>query len=726
MRKMLVLLVVMLFLPQMVEAGSPDVFDWIQVINQAQEENNELHRRIQEMQDLLNAANTAPPTPPPAQAPNIRLVQPQSVTITPGETLVVDITVRNIGNAVAHNTLVTAVVAGDYFTIEFLGGSNILGTVAQNANQNVRMQITAAESATAGNYALNVGFAYRTQAGANLSGDDIISVRVDAPVQIAQVMLRDFAINNANILPGQNFTISATLANLGLSAAYNIQVVVADGLASDGIFLSGGQNSPFFQELLPSEEHSISFSFTAAQTATSMAYPLYFEVRSNQAGENVTTQFAFFVTVLAPVGGVPRAYLDVDVSGGGGIFGVGERANITVTVTNSGVLPASNIRIEGAANETDRIVPASASVQMITTLQPGATEILQFAFSPTSAAGSHYHMVGFTVNYHTGVNDEEDSFSQFIGINVYNPEAEENDEEVRTGRPRILVSAYAVDPLIVSAGQEFDLFLTFQNTSSTRMVQNIRVTLAAVEYAENAGAVFTTVGTGNTIFIDQMNPREETQHQLRMFTVPNATPRTYNIEIRFDYEDEDFEPFEEVEQISINVQQVARLEIGNLQIPDVATMFSSAFVDFNIINSGRVPLANLRVMMEGNFDVAGMDIFAGNMGIGNHASFSGDFVPLESGEQEGVLIISGEDQTGSLVEVRHEFVVFVNDGADFSGDDFVWGDDIPWMDATDGDGAGGIPWNMVIIGAGIVGLAVIVTVVMVRKKRRSQDVFEGL
>jgi hypothetical protein len=253
-----------------------------------------------------------------------------------------------------------------------------------------------------------------------------------------------------------------------------------------------------------------------------------------------------------------------------------------------------------------------------------------------------------------------------------------------------------------------------------------------VEYEERSGAVFTTVGASNTIFIDRMAPREESAHLLRMFTVPNAAPRTYNIEVVFEYEAEGFEEqLEETEQLSINVRQVSRLELSNIQIPDFGTVFQPVFADFNIINSGRVPLTNLRISMEGDFDTQGMDIFVGNMGRGNTAAYTGQFTPMEPGEHQGTLIVSGEDEIGELTEYRHEFTIFVDEAMAFDdmGGDMMFegGWDMQAGMPADEGSFGGFIGSLWMWGAAallvIIAVAVI-ALVIIKKKRNNRDLFE--
>jgi len=694
-----------------------------------------LRQTVEDLEDrnsqLQRQLNDALRQPRPAQVPNIRLVQPQSLVLS-DEAVYVDIIVRNIGRGQAVNALASATTDGP-FTVEFLNNTNNIGQLGENSNHTIRARLAPTGAAAAGTYALNLEFAFRSR-DATVEGlsSDSISVRIDRQALLPQLSLRDFSSGRERIFPGNGFNIVANLTNLGTASAYNVQVSIADGLDAEGIFLSGGINAPFHQVVEAGHISQVEFALTASERISSGTFPVTFEISGRDSvGEEVSDRFTYFVTVLAAAEATGRASLSLSASGPGGIFSPNQQANVSLTVSNNGTVAARNVRIE--ANVAEGIVPQSASVQTISILEPGASQQLHFAFSPTAEAASQYHMVGFVVDYSIGVRgaeDETESFSQYVGINVYNPEDEE--ERQQGSRPRMLVSAYSVNPQLPFAGSEFDLYMTFQNASSTRRVYNIKITLQAMEHAERAGAVFTPVGASNTIFIESLGPRETIDKHLRMFTVPNADPRTYNIEVTFDYEDEDFEEFQEVEQISVSVRQITRLEVSNLQIPAQAPVWNPIFLDFNIINSGRVTLANLRVSLEGNFDTSGIDIFVGNMGRGNSASFSGNFTPIIPGEQAGTLTVSGEDETGELVYYRHDFVLYVEDMMMRDEGDMVHYHDMMMdRDMMFGDESGsGMPnlrMFLIWLAIPVLGAIIVVVILLVRRNKRSKaDIFENL
>jgi len=741
-KRLLTLTLAMLFMismPMVVFAdyGNFPSMEWqLEMINQMQE----LQDRNQILQDEVNRLQSAPQRTPAPQNPNIRLVQPQSLVLSPGEVAYVDIEIRNIGNGQASNALVSASSEGP-FSIEFINNSNVIGNMAQNRTQSIRVRLTVDSNAQAGSSRINLEFAYRNRDGNNLTSDDTISVRIDAQATQAHVMLRDFTTDRAHITPGDSFTISANLVNLGTGAAQSVQAAIRDGLDAEGIFLSGSPNAPFLQTMEAGYERTVQFTFTASTRIRGGTHPLVFEITGRDAaGDEITQQFTYFVNVIvSPVNENQARIALTDMSAPGGVIGVGQGATFSMYVTNNGGGTAHNIRVAATPTNGTALVPRSANVQTVPVLPPGASQRIQFTFAPTADARSQYHTIGFEVTYEPLPEADTNTFSQYIGINVYNPEEEEEEEQTgRTAsRPRIIVSNYRVDPLIVEAGREFDLHMTFTNTSSTRRVQNIKVTLLAVEQTERRGAVFTPVGASNTLFFDSLMPGQSVDTTLRMFAVPDADPRTYNLEVTFDYEDDDFEEFRQISQISINVRQFMRLEADGINIPEFGSMGDTVFLEFQAINSGMVSLRNLRVFVEGDFDTTFADIFIGNLGRGNMIRYDGTFSLMSPGEQHGTVVLQGEDELGDIIEVRHDFTIFVQDmdmggweggglgwegdwddsgfGGDFGGD-FMMTRPGMGFDGMEGE-EGGFSWTWIAIALAVVLIVIVATVLLVRRSR---------
>jgi hypothetical protein len=148
---------------------------------------------------------------------------------------------------------------------------------------------------------------------------------------------------------------------------------------------------------------------------------------------------------------------------------------------------------------------------------------------------------------------------------------------------------------------------------------------------------------------------------MQMFTVLDASPRSYSIKVSYNYQDQDYIEYTEEEEIGINVKQVVRMETSDFSLPPEIFVGEQLSLYFNIINSGRVSLNNLRVNVEADMDVSQANMFMGKLDQGASVYYEGLVTPNVSGEQSCKITVSGEDDTGESVKIVKEFTTFVNE-----------------------------------------------------------------
>ena len=670
-------LVTALTLP-MVAVAAPSLeeqlYDLLQQLNMERAQREALQNQVWQLQQQLEDAGNQNQQPAPVFEPQPRLLTPTSISIAPGETRDITVTVRNVGIHNALNFMSQAVPNGP-FTVEFLNNSNLTNNIGENRQHNMTMRISVNENAQSGSHSIALTHHFRTQAQVNRTTTDTIAVQIlgdDENLVAPNVRLGNFRRGDAGgtITPGQSFTVLADIQNISTANARDVQVSLP-GISADNIFFTGDLNQAFFANMQSGHNSSLQFAFQASSRITSGTYPIEFEVsyRAEVGGPLITERFTFFVNVQAAED-ENEANLEIrNMSAPSGRFEVGQTATISFYVHNTGQAEARNIRIEAAPESISAIVPVNtASRQTIASLAPGQSQRVSFSFSPREAAITRSYAIGFTVS-HAGEN-----FQQFAAINVYNPTQNE-DGPGRVQVPRVIVSDTSLYPAIPRAGQEFTLTVTFRNTSSTRSVNNIRVLMEEIMGSNIPGqqshfAGFAPQDDSNTLFLDYLAPLGEITMDLRFTTVTEATPGAHNMRFSFDYQDQDFNNHEASQQLSISVAQVTRLELANVNIASFASVGSPVWFEYRIINSGRVNLINVRTRTEGAFDVAQAGRFIGPINAQRTADFSGQFFPEEPGQQTGRFIVYGEDITGAIVELVHEFSIYVEGGFGGGGDRF--------------------------------------------------------
>ncbi|HEY8363828.1 MAG TPA: hypothetical protein VIK77_13335, partial [Tissierellaceae bacterium] len=292
-------------------------------------------------------------------------------------------------------------------------------------------------------------------------------------------------------------------------------------------------------------------------------------------------------------------------------------------------------------------------------------------------------------------------------------------------KPRLIIDKYSFEPQLVRAGENFQMKLSFYNTSSTKTVKNIKIFLTAEpggtsgDSPNAGGSVFTPVDSSNTFYIDSIPPKGRVEKTITMFTVPDALAKTHTIIANFEYEDNEGNPLEDQERIGVPVVQQSKLDTSELTVYPDTMVGQPTPVSLEFYNTGKVTLYNLMVKLEGDFQTENGSYYVGNFPSGSSDYFEGMVIPNQPGEVKGAVVFTYEDSTGEIQEVRKEFTLNVMDMPPME----EFPSDVPPIDDYNPNG-GGIKnilkskwlWiTLVVIAAAVGG------VVFYRKKKRAKE-----
>lgn len=713
----------------------PEDDDW----NNEQNLIIELQREIAELRRQLENQETPIP-----RRPIIQITDPLLIEIEAGSSRTVEFTLANLTTHTATSVVTTVDLReAQGVTGVFTDRSSNIPSMGNRNQRTLTYEISVNENAEEDFHTIVFTHSFLNDQNQQHSDTSRVIVRVVNRDE-GRVLLRDIASSVSSVPPGGDFDITAVIHNEANQAVRDVSLTITEGMASDGVFLRASTNVVNIADMRAGGSENISIGFTASQRARRGAYPLTLQLAfTDRSGERQTRDYRFFVNV----GGADRENVSeviiTDITYPRGNVAVGQVFEMTVTLRNTSSYTARNIRVDAAPGPGGEgaIVPRTTSIAQITQLEPDEVRQLSFSFAPTAASRSQNYVIGFTLSYETGREDTEGgdeviTFTQYQGVNIFNPDEDEDERGVSI--PRIIVSDFRSDPMIVHAGQEFDLEITFLNTSN-RAVRNIRINLSVEEGEvtqgnERRGSVFTPVGRSNTFFIDRIEPRSEVTEHIRYFTLPDAPPRNYVINVDFDYEDDDNNRFEARESIGINVAQVTRFATSEIFMPEFTQAFSPIFLSFEIYNTGRVTLSNLMIRIEGDgFSANQSSVFYGSLSPGSMDFYDNVITPMESGLQEVAIVITFEDDSGQQIEERRVFMVDVAPPMDFDdmmsgrppfpGDDMVWDDNLQMF----------VPANQGLSVTAIVGIGAGVAAVAgasafaglrIRKKRRMESMVD--
>lgn len=299
---------------------------------------------------------------------------------------------------------------------------------------------------------------------------------------------------------------------------------------------------------------------------------------------------------------------------------------------------------------------------------------------------------------------------------------DEEEEEEKLSTPRIIVTGFETEPKDVYAGSTFMLTIHVKNTSSRTAVSNIEFDLKAAEEGEDDKtlyASFLPTSGSNTIYVPSIPSGGETKLQIEMSAKADLVQKPYAIDMTMKYEDSDCNPYENLTSLSVPVKQLSRVEYSTAEVlPEAVTVGSQANVIFNVYNTGKTTLYNVKVRFEDE-TVSGGDCFVGKLESGATGSVDAMLTGETPTMDDGMIktVISYENDAGEVTEVETQISLFVEE--EMIDDMSYIPENMPPEEQKK------FPIFPVCIAGGIV-LAVVVIVVIIkqRKKRKAQKELE--
>ena len=607
-------------------------------------------------------------------SPVLKMSSDGIFTFSKGESRDVEVSIKNVSSFYAYNILIQPVASGNNFPyqVEVLDKSNTKYYLQNTTTMKLKLRITIDDNAKGGIYPLTLNYVFNANNKSGFTGSDTLYIKVNGDVTDASVSLKNFKRSAQRVAPSGNVTISADLVNEGKSDVENITVALT-GLAADGIGMEDGSSTYNISKLEKGKSEHITFDLVAGKNIKSGSYPLAYKLTySDKDGKEITKEFGYYINVED---GNERtdtqADLTVTASEPSGTYSVGQSFSVKLTVKNNGEHKADNIVITAGGDKDNAVVPRSTSVKQIKSLDPGKEQSFIFDFAATSEAGTKNYPLSFEIEYETGKKTEEGyetrKFTQYSGVNIYNPDkkSENNNadgEKTKTSMPKIIISRYECNPVIVEAGKTFDIEMTFKNTHAVKTVKNVKPYLTVDQETEKKGNVFTPNQCSNTYYIDEITPKGEVSHTFSMFTVPDADARTYTLNVNFEYEDAEFNEYKSTELVGINVKQKAELTTNDIIVPTDGYAGEPFSIAFDLYNTGKVSLSNVMVRVVGDgLDTTGATYYAGNLEAGASDTYDGSVIPVDMGTSSGKVIISYEDSSGEQYEKVQEFSINIDE-----------------------------------------------------------------
>ena len=615
--------------------------------------------------------------PEPAGAPNIAVVNGPVFEVEAGKENEVEVQVRNLSSSLANSILVMPKlqeVGDNPMTITLKSPSNNISSISGNASRKLTFLVNVDPLAEAKTYAVDVEFSFFNNDQVHYSTSSTIYFKVtNYAVGNTRVTLSDITLSPSTLEAGETGTLTAKVNNPGPLTLLGVNVNLT-GLDSAAIS-AVGVNSTVFPTFPLGESRTVSFEIMAAKDLAVGNYPVTFEITGKDAnGASVSFSQQYYVSVGNAAAGEEGEIVLQHMQEPSGTYGINENFPITFDLYNKGKAAVEQVKVTAAEyGEGGNVVPKSASVVSFDEIAPGQSVPVTFTFAATANASSRNYTIEFTISYTQ--DGETTTLQQYAGANIINPEKdeEEEEEEGKVSKPKIIVSEYQSDPRI-----------------------------------------FTPVDSSNTFYFDSIAPKGTVDKSIRLYTMPDAQPKTYTITVNFEYEDLEGNEFTATELLGINVKQSSKVETSEISMPPTMELGMYNSLYFDIYNTGNVELSNVKVLLSGDVDTQNKSTYLGNCAKGDSLYYEGSFAVLNVGENNVVVTLQYSDPSGEVISQEMTYTI---EGTEPAPMDPTMMDD-PSMMAPEETGPS---MKTIVIGAvcGVVVLIVIVIVVRKIKKKRA-------
>ncbi len=650
------------------------------------------------------------PLPAPIiEVPNLTVTSQNTYTAKAGEVVDIRVSLKNTSRYYA--TDISASINGDPTGTVYSDGSSYdsIRNLRDGSTDDLSFKVKVADSAEGGNYKLELNVTYYNDArwdetSKKYTLTETINIRVPKKTSKPQVLVSKVDIMPSDVVkPGEIIAVGFNLENVGEEIAKDVKISL-EGLSSDGFTLAQGVNYTTVPSIGAGKSSYLYFELKSLKTIKKGSYELTLNLSYKDSdNEIISDKSTFFITSTAGEKENQSSLIIENLSYPTGTITRNTALDVKFTVRNKGKLKASNIIVKANSSDPSGVVPKSVSIVKIDSLQPGASQEINFEFLTTNSAETKNYPIELIVEYEDELTEkgEKHSFNQFVGVFSKAPK-EEDPDDAKKYVPKLIIDKYNFEPNIVKAGETFELTLSFFNTNQSKSVRNIKIFLTSEPGSTtnkelDSGSVFTPVNSSNTFFIDSVSAKKTVEKKITMFTIPDALAKTHTITANLEYEDSEGNAYEAKELIGIPVVQKSKLEVGELNYFPDATVGEAVPLSVEFYNTGKSTLYNLMVKLEGDFQTENGQQYVGNFENGGSNYFDGTLIPTEAGELKGALVFTYEDSTGETNEVREEFSLNIMEMPPM--DEFSDMDHMP----VEKKSIFKSPWLWIIVIAGLVG-----------------------
>lgn len=593
----------------------------------------------------------------------------------------------------------------------------------------VSVRIKIPESAEAGTYKINVSgkaFLGRNEQSVKFSGEAYVRVNGGSKNKAQLKINRVDVLPEANVVPGSYVAFGYEIENISDVLAKNVELNIS-GLAAAGLSVRGGTTTQKVKAIEAGKKIYLYYEMNVAKTAKFGSYEiktdLSYESEFNK--EPIKEETTAFINIGGDASQDSQLIIQ-DLKFPSATLGVNKTFEVSFKIRNQGQSVAKRIRASAKSDDPSGVVSRTVSDILVRDLAPGEEETVSYKFFTTKGGSTKNYPINIKIEYLDDFTEgkEPKTVEQIVGIFLNNPENVGDGKDAKKSTPKLIIDRYEFEPKLPLAGNEFEMNLSFYNTNAKKAVKNIKIDLTSQDTSKSdsntaGSSVFTPVDSSNTFYIGRIAPSGKVEKTIKMFVVPDATAKTYNITANFEYEDDENNEYKSSENIGVPVYQESKLDIDPINYQTNAMVGDSIPITANFYNTGKVTLYNFKVTLTAdNATVNNGTYYIGNFNSGGQDVYEGSIMPNEPGEIKGKLKFTYEDSTGEVKEKEEDINITVEEAPPV--DPNAGPDGMPMPDGAMGEA----PWYkkpLFIIPVALVILGAIGFVVFKKLKNKKKE-----
>ena len=655
--------------------------------------------------------------------PSFTLAPGSSFSIKAGETKSINVGLKSVGRG--YVSVVSAMLTSGTpdITVEDVGEKT-----SASLSPSFSFKIRASEAASAGVYTLTLNV--------NVFGKDGVAagnytyslpVKVESNVNASALSIKSYKTSKQEIRSGDKFELSLTLENSCGIDLENIEVTLA-GLDAAKFVLDGGFSKQTVS-IKNGKTGKVTFPLVACEGISSVRESIGIQAVYNvnpakpDAAQSLET--SVIVTCVPESDKKEMGKHDLtmtDYSVSSPAVAENTRFTLSVTLKNSSESKIENARLNVLGLDGSKFAINSGLTYRDFNIEAGKTKTFTFEIVGCAGISSIREVIPLLIEYGT--------VSSEASVTIPCAPSETADGENGYFAPNIIIESYDFGGDFVTAGETFRLNVKLKNTSSSSVIENLKVTINGVPSTTDGTIAFSPANSSNSFFFETLAAKDISEISLDLLSKVDAVPNSYPLQLSFTYEyrsgGKRYQGSPVTETITIPLQQEDRLTVNQPEYPNYAVNVGEmCYISTSLVNKGKSGVYNVTATVEGEgFTLNEKSYYIGNINSGSEEYYDVQLTPNMEGEITGEIVITYEDANGTEKEQRKPFsftAMQFNYEEMYPTDDFFV--DPGMTEPVPEVPAGGFNIIPLIIGA-VVVIAVIVTIVIIVKKRKQKRELE--